>query len=72
MRHGNRSPSNGCPGATSIVLATALMASVHPPIPGGGSFARQIRAKLSDDAANPAWIFNERGVGYRMARPGEE
>ena len=22
-------------------------------------------------AARPAWIYNERGVGYRMARPGE-
>ncbi len=36
------------------------------------AFVRQMRAKLGDDAANPARIFNERGVGYRMARPGEE
>ena len=36
------------------------------------AFVKQIRAKLGDDAANPTWIFNERGVGYRMARPGEE
>ena len=28
-----------------------------------------LRRKLGDDAANPAWIFNERGVGYRMPRP---
>ena len=36
------------------------------------AFVKQIRAKLGDDAANPIWIFNERGVGYRMAKPGEE
>ncbi len=36
------------------------------------AFVKQIRAKLGDDAANPIWIFNERGVGYRVAKPGEE
>ena len=36
------------------------------------AFVRQLRAKLGDDAARPVYIFNERGVGYRMARPGEE
>ena len=35
-------------------------------------FVRTLRRKLGDDAANPAYIFNERGVGYRMAEPGEE
>ena len=30
-------------------------------------FVRNLRRKLGDDAANPSWIFNERGVGYRMA-----
>ena len=35
-------------------------------------FVRNLRRKLGDDAANPAWIFNERGVGYRMAEPGYE
>ena len=34
-------------------------------------FVRNLRRKLGDDAANPAWIFNERGVGYRMAEPGD-
>ena len=34
-------------------------------------FVRNLRRKLGDDAANPAWIFNQRGVGYRMAEPGE-
>ena len=35
-------------------------------------FVRTLRRKLGEDAANPTWIFNERGVGYRMAAPGEE
>ena len=30
-------------------------------------FVRNLRRKLGDDASNPAYIFNERGVGYRMA-----
>ena len=34
-------------------------------------FVKTIRKKLGEDAANPVWIFNERGVGYRMADPGE-
>ena len=34
-------------------------------------FVRTLRQKLGEDAGNPAWIFNERGVGYRMAAPGE-
>ena len=33
---------------------------------------RNLRHKLGDDAVNPVWIFNERGVGYRMAEPGKE
>ncbi len=35
------------------------------------AFVKQLRAKLGDDAADPTWIFNVRGVGYRMPRPGE-
>ena len=35
------------------------------------AFVKQLRAKLGDDAADPSWIFNVRGVGYRMPRPGE-
>ena len=35
------------------------------------AFVKQLRDKLGDDAARPAWIFNERGVGYRMAKPGD-
>ena len=33
-------------------------------------FVRNLRKKLGDAASNPAFIFNERGVGYRMAEPG--
>ena len=35
------------------------------------NFVKKLRAKLGEDAARPTWIFNERGVGYRMPRPGE-
>ena len=33
------------------------------------NFVKKLRAKLGEDAQNPTWIFNLRGVGYRMARP---
>ena len=33
------------------------------------NFVKQLRAKLGDDAANPTWLHNVRGVGYRMPRP---
>ena len=35
------------------------------------TFVKPLRGKLGDDAAKPSWIFNVRGVGYRMPRPGE-
>ena len=35
------------------------------------AFVKQLRRKLGDDAASPAWIFNVRGIGYRMPRPGD-
>ena len=31
-------------------------------------FVKNLRDKLGDSAADPTWIFNERGVGYRMPR----
>ncbi len=34
-------------------------------------FVRSLRHKLGDDATSPAYIFNERGVGYRMPGPGD-
>ena len=30
---------------------------------------KSLRRKLTDDATDPAYILNERGVGYRMPRP---
>ena len=36
------------------------------------TFVKQVRRKLGDDPATPTWIFNERGVGYRMPRPNRE
>ena len=35
------------------------------------AYVKRLRHRLGDDAARPAWIFNERGVGYRMPRPGD-
>ena len=35
------------------------------------AYVKRLRNRLGDDAASPTWIFNERGVGYRMARPGD-
>ena len=35
------------------------------------ALVKDLRRKLGDDAANPAYVRNERGVGYRMPRPGE-
>ena len=36
------------------------------------NFIKNLRAKLGEDAQNPTWIFNLRGVGYRMAKPRNE
>ncbi|MDE0173678.1 MAG: response regulator [Defluviicoccus sp.] len=33
------------------------------------NFVRKLRGKLGENARRPTWIFNVRGVGYRMARP---
>ena len=33
------------------------------------NFVRNLRRKLGDSASNPAYLLNERGVGYRMAKP---
>ena len=35
------------------------------------AFIKKLRQKLGDDANAPAYIMTERGVGYRMARPGK-
>ena len=33
------------------------------------AYIKRLRSRLGDDAARPSLIFNERGVGYRMASP---
>ena len=33
------------------------------------TFVKKLRRKLDDDVARPMYIFNERGVGYRMTKP---
>ena len=33
---------------------------------------KKLRRKLGDDPASPAWIVNERGVGYRMRKPDDD
>ncbi len=35
------------------------------------SLVKTLRRKIGDDAHAPRYIFNVRGVGYRMARPGD-
>ena len=35
------------------------------------AFVKQLRNKLGDDAEEPVYIFTERGVGYRIPRPGD-
>ena len=35
-------------------------------------FIRHLRRKLGDDASQPTWIFNHRGVGYRIPAPSEK
>ncbi len=35
------------------------------------AFIKKLRRKLGDDATTPTYICNERGVGYRLARPGD-
>ena len=34
-------------------------------------FVRNLRRKLGENATRPAWIFNQRGIGYRMPDPDE-
>ena len=34
-------------------------------------FVRNLRRKLGETATRPTWIFNQRGVGYRMPEPSE-
>ncbi len=60
--------------AGRVVDYDALLGQVWSGPQAGGvnrvrNFVRKLRAKLGDDAQNPAWIFSVRGVGYRMPDP---
>ncbi len=35
------------------------------------TFVRKLRGKLGDFSSSPKYIFNERGIGYRMVAPGD-
>ena len=63
-------------GAGRVLTHEALLRQVWARRGTGNSkivraYVKRLRNRLGDDAARPTWIFNERGVGYRMARPGE-
>ena len=60
--------------AGRVVTYDALLRQAWSSRESGGpevvrAFVKTLRRKLGDDAARPAYIFNERGVGYRMAGP---
>ena len=62
--------------AGRVVDYGTLLRRVWPGRPGGEAnlvqlFVRSLRRKLGDSAGSPTWIFNHRGVGYRMPSPGE-
>ena len=60
--------------AGNVVTTRSLLRQVWGRRGGGDSvrvrtYVKRLRRKLGDDAANPTYIFNKRGVGYRMAIP---
>ncbi len=60
--------------AGRVVAYDALLRRVWSGSEAGGidlvrNFVKKLRAKLGEDAQKPTWIFNVRGVGYRMANP---
>ncbi len=61
-------------GAGRVVTRESLLRQVWAERPPAGSdpvrsFVKKLRRKLGDDAARPAYILNERGLGYRMPAP---
>ena len=57
-----------------VTYASLLRQAWSRPGKGGlgavRGLVKRLRRKLGDDAANPRFVRNERGVGYRMPRPG--
>ena len=65
--------------AGRVVTYESLLrrAWAKPDLGSGGpklvrAIVKGLRRKLGDDAANPAYVRNERGVGYRMPGPGDQ
>ena len=63
-------------GAGRILTHEALLRQVwagrkNPNSKTVRAYVKRLRNRLGDDTDRPAWIINERGVGYRMARRGE-
>ncbi|MDE2940713.1 MAG: response regulator [Chloroflexota bacterium] len=62
--------------AGRVVPYDSLLGQVWSERQAGGAnlvrnFVKKLRAKLGDDGQSPAWIFNVRGVGYRMLNPSD-
>ena len=60
--------------AGRVVTTSSLLRRVWGRRGGGDServrtYVKKLRRKLGDAAANPVYIFNKRGVGYRLTRP---
>ena len=60
--------------AGRVVTTNSLLRQVWGRRGGGDServrtYVKKLRHKLGDDAANPVYIFNKRGVGYLLAAP---
>ena len=62
--------------AGRVLTSEALLCRVWGGPDSGDStvvrtLVKKLRRKLGDDAARPAYVLTERGVGYRLATPGE-
>ena len=62
--------------AGGVSTADALLRRVWGGRRAGGpnllrTFVRRLRGKLGDDPGRPAHIITERGIGYRLAAPGD-
>lgn len=60
--------------ASRVVTYDALLRRVWSGRPNADPkpaavFVKDLRRKLGEDATDPTWIFNEGGIGYRLAEP---
>ena len=54
-----------------VLMRQVWRGRAHPHPALVRTFVKRIRRKLGEDAQRPAYIINERGVGYRMSQPAE-